>query len=161
MMKFRASAQKVQADVLGRVVSRLYRYALDISFKRSGGLFLLIRNQNKLKKIVRMGDGLQDPTRAEIHKQFENFLVTSSILGIDRNVAIELSSIDGAVVISNHGKLLAYGAVLVTTRKKSVNKEQGSRSKAAVSASDFGIAIKISSDGGISFYEQGKKFIEI
>jgi hypothetical protein len=161
LLKNKARTQHVQTVILGKVVSKLYRYSLDISFRRSGGLFVLMSNQRNIKKIIREGDGLHDRKRADVHKQFEEFLLQSSILGINRNVMIDLSAIDGAIVLSNHGWLLAYGAVLLTKKSKQVNKEQGSRSKAAVSASDYGISIKISSDGAISFYEAGNKFLEL
>ncbi len=161
ILKNKARAQRVDTNKLGKVVSTLYRYALDVSFRRSGGLFVILRNSKKLHNIVRQGDAMTDKQRLALHKEFEHFLSKRTILGIDRNVIMELSSIDGALVFSNNGRLLAYGTVLESKKKSHVSKVEGSRSKAAVASSHFGISIKISSDGGISMYENGKSFMEI
>jgi DNA integrity scanning protein DisA with diadenylate cyclase activity len=73
----------------------------------------------------------------------------------------EISALDGAVVVGNHGRLLAYGAVLQPNKRDKFNPSEGSRTKAAITASKFGIAIKVSSDGDITFYEQGKPFLKL
>jgi hypothetical protein len=161
ILKTMARAQKVKPNILGKVTSYLYKYALDISFRHSGGLFVILRNKNEIHSIVRDGDSLKDVKRSEVKKQFDRFLDGKSILGIDRNVILELASIDGALVFSNHGGLLAYGAILSPKRRQNINSAEGSRSKAAIGASHFGVAIKISSDGDITIYEAGQKFIQI
>jgi DisA bacterial checkpoint controller nucleotide-binding len=161
LLKNKARAQRVDPKKVGKVVAKLYKYALDVSFRRSGGLFVILGKAKDLKSIVRKGDAIHDPNRPMQHRDFEHFLVDGTILGLERNVVLELSSIDGALVFSNNGRLLAYGAVLEPTKKSNIRKVEGSRSKAAVGASYFGVSIKISSDGGITMYEKGTSFIEV
>ena len=161
ILENKARAQHVKQEVLGKVVTKLYKYAMDISFRHSGGLFVLLRNANTIHQVVRERDALNDTKRSLLNTEFERFLQDKTILGLDRNVILELASIDGALVFSNHGKLLAYGAVLEPKKRKHVQKEEGSRSKAAVGASHFGLSLKISSDGAISLYQDGTKFIEV
>ncbi len=161
ILQNKVRAQRVDPKKLGKVVATLYRYALDVSFRRSGCLFVILGRVKDLQQIVRKGDALADSKRLKQHKDFERFLANRTILGLDRNVVLELSAIDGALVFSNTGRLLAYGAVLEPAKKSHIRKVEGSRSKAAVGASHFGISIKISSDGGITMYEEGKPFIEV
>jgi len=80
---------------------------------------------------------------------------------IPRAVAVELAALDGAVVLSNQGMLLAYGAVLDPKRRGRVGAEEGSRTKAAIGASYCGVAVKVSSDGDITVFLNGKAFIKV
>ena len=161
ILKNKARSQHVKPNILGKVVARLYKFSLDISFRHSGALFVILRNQSNSHELVRNGDGIFDNARSSLLKDFDKFLFDKTILGIDDNVFIELASIDGALVFSNNGYLLAYGAVVTPKMKKGMNKEEGSRSKAAIGASTYGLSIKISADGGIGVYQNAKKFIEI
>jgi hypothetical protein len=61
--------------------------------------------------------------------------------------------------MDNQGFLLAYGAVLKTSGR--FNPSEGSRTKAAVSASHLGISVKVSSDGDIVFFADGNPFLEL
>jgi DNA integrity scanning protein DisA with diadenylate cyclase activity len=71
---------------------------------------------------------------------------------------VELASLDGAVVVSNSGTLLAYGAILVTGRA-SGKATEGSRTKAAKAASNLGVTVKVSSDGEISVFKRGVEIL--
>ncbi len=78
-----------------------------------------------------------------------------------RTVVAELAALDGAVVMANTGKILAYGAVLDPQRKGRLRAAEGSRTKAAIGASNYGLAVKISSDGDVTVYVGGKELIRI
>ena len=65
------------------------------------------------------------------------------------------------VVLDNGGRILAYGAVLDPKKKGRLRGTEGSRTKAAIGASNYGLAIKISSDGDITVYHDGEKFIRM
>ena len=80
---------------------------------------------------------------------------------LPRSVAVELASLDGAVVLNNSGRIVAYGAVLTPKRAGALRATEGSRTKAAIGASNYGLSLKISSDGGITVYHDGKQFIEV
>ncbi|MEN9661759.1 MAG: hypothetical protein RL324_708 [Verrucomicrobiota bacterium] len=155
----RARAQHVSPQHLGRVVRGIYRVALNASFRRGGALFVLLRNRNSLRKMVVLGDAIGDSGREKVHEAFDQTLSGQLIHNMPLVLATELSSLDGGVVFDNRGRLLAYGAVLKTSR--SFNSSEGSRTKAAISASHFGIAVKVSSDGDIGLWEEGKPFLEL
>jgi DNA integrity scanning protein DisA with diadenylate cyclase activity len=72
-----------------------------------------------------------------------------------RAILVELAALDGAVVLDNTGRLLAYGAVLEPRRRGRVDAAEGSRTKAAIGASNYGLAVKISADGDITLYADG------
>jgi hypothetical protein len=58
-------------------------------------------------------------------------------------------------------RVRAYGAVLNPKRAGRHRGTEGSRTKAAIGASKYGLALKISSDGGITVFHAGKEFISI
>jgi DNA integrity scanning protein DisA with diadenylate cyclase activity len=88
-------------------------------------------------------------------------LKTSRAQSLSRAVVVELASLDGAVVVENSGRILAYGAVLQPKKKGHLRGSEGSRTKAAIGASCYGVAIKISSDGEIVVYHGGREYIRM
>ena len=74
---------------------------------------------------------------------------------------VELAALDGAIVLANDGEILAYSAVLSPKKAGRVRGTEGSRTKAAIGASNYGLAIKISSDGDIDVYHEGKSFMRV
>ncbi len=63
--------------------------------------------------------------------------------------------------MENSGRILAYGAVLRPKKQGTLKGSEGSRTKAAIGASNYGVAVKISSDGEIAVYHSGKEFIRM
>lgn len=159
LFRNRARVQHVPTHVLPRVVKSIYRAALDVSFRRSGALFVLLRNRKNKQKLVIPGDAIGDANREATHAAFDETLAEPIVQTMPRVRLAELAGLDGGVVLDNHGHLLAYGAVLKTTGR--FNPSEGSRTKAAISASRYGIAVKVSSDGEITFFENGKVFLEL
>ncbi len=155
-----ARAQHVQPKAVGAVAKRLYRLALDVSFRRTGGLLVLLRSQKNLAKLVRKGDGIGDASRTPLDRQLDDSLGSHSILKLSEGVVAELAGLDGAIVVANNGRLLAYGAILVSARTRVADSE-GSRTRAARSASSQGLAIKISSDGDIALYKDRNALVEV
>lgn len=80
---------------------------------------------------------------------------------LSRSVIVELAGLDGAVVVDNQGHILAYGAVLEPGRRGRVEAEEGSRTKAAVGASHYGLAIKVGSDGDIAVFVRDERFLTV
>lgn len=161
LLRDRARAQKVPVKILGGVVGSIYRMSLDISFRRSGGLFVILHNRRDLKKIVREGDAIFDGSRNATDNDFDKVVRTHKIQSLPRAVAVELASLDGAVVLANSGEILAYGAVLQPKKAGRLKGSEGSRTKAAIGASNYGLAIKISSDGDMTVYFDGSEFFKI
>jgi len=161
LLRARARAQRIKKTILGRVVGAIYRAALDVSFRRSGGLFVILHNHNRLRKVVRIGDAIGDPKRNLTDKEFDMVISDHHMRSLSRVVAVELASLDGAIVLDNSGRIRAYGAVLNPKRAGRHRGTEGSRTKAAIGASKYGLALKISSDGDITVYHEGKEFIKI
>jgi len=108
--------------------------------------------------IVPPGDAIDDVRRVPTDAEFDQAVNRARI---GRPVMVELASLDGAVVLNNSGNILAYGAVLRPRRKGRLRGSEGSRTKAAIGASHYGVAVKVSSDGDITVYHNGTKFISI
>jgi DNA integrity scanning protein DisA with diadenylate cyclase activity len=67
---------------------------------------------------------------------------------LDRKLRTELVSMDGACILDLAGNICAAGAII----KNDSGSSEGGRGAAAKKLSEFGIAIKISTDGYIEIY---------
>ncbi|MBP7049841.1 MAG: DNA integrity scanning protein DisA nucleotide-binding domain protein [Phycisphaerae bacterium] len=161
ILRDRARAQRVRPAILGRVVGSIYRAALDVSFRRCGGLFVILHNREDLRNIVKVGDAIGDQKRNKADADFDAVIQQHTIQSLPRATAVELASLDGAVVLENSGRILAYGAVLQPKKAGRLQGTEGSRTKAAIGASNYGLAVKISADGEISVYHKGRAFIRM
>jgi DNA integrity scanning protein DisA with diadenylate cyclase activity len=146
---------------MNRVIASAYVAALDISFRRSGGLIVILHNRRNIRNIVRAGDAVADQKSEAADIDFDSLISGKKIQSIPTRVVVELASLDGAVVVSNVGEILAYGAILDPKRSGRVRASEGSRTKAATGASNYGLAFKVSSDGGIQIFYKGSSFIEV
>lgn len=157
----RAKAQRVPPRIMNSVIAAAYTAALDISFRRSGGLIVVLHNRRNLRQLVRSGDAISDAKKSAADTDFDRLFQKSKIQTMPTRTTVELASLDGAVVVSNHGDILAYGAILNPKKTGRLSGSEGSRTKAATGASNYGLAFKVSSDGGIEIFYKGSKFIEV
>lgn len=155
----RASRQHSNPEDLHDTLKQMYRIAMDVSFRRSGCLLVLLHNRPHLHELVEKGDAIGDPDREKIYHSFDKTINAATLMTLSRSTVAELAGLDGAIVVDSRGSLLAYGAVLITREESGAS--EGSRTKAAISASRFGIAVKVSSDGDIAFYDKGKIFMQL
>jgi hypothetical protein len=124
-------------------------------------LFVILHNQSSLGEIVRFGDAIGDRNRSETDSAFDEVIGEYKFQSLPRSIAAELASLDGAVVLANSGRILAYGAILRPRRAGRMHGTEGSRTKAAIGASHYGLCIKISADGDIVTYHSGEEFLRI
>jgi hypothetical protein len=78
---------------------------------------------------------------------------------LDESVLASLATLDGAVVCDPHGQLLAVGAILrhpVPSASEARVETEGARTTAALAASHAGPVLKVSEDGMITFFDQGR-----
>jgi hypothetical protein len=106
-------------------------------------------------------DGLQEdggPSRQALH-----YLVRHKrLLDIAPSLIESLAHIDGAIVLDARSNILAFGAIVQPlSETPGALPAEGGRTTAAVLASRFGKALKISEDGIIGFYEKGRCVWEI
>lgn len=73
---------------------------------------------------------------------------------VDSNLAIGLLSSDGLTTISRNGEILGCGEIISISGDGGL--AGGGRTQAALRASKYGLAIKVSEDGPISFYRRGE-----
>jgi len=156
-----ARVQKITPRAMKRLVSRLYRLALDVSFRHTGGLILVLRSRQNVRRVVRAGDAMGDRLRSEVDQAFDESLLSRKVTALPLSVLSELASLDGAIVVASNGDLLAYGAVLQPHKTGRVSKAEGARTKAGIGASQYGVSMKVSSDGGITVFKRGEVILSI
>jgi hypothetical protein len=145
----------------------LFRSALDLADARQGALFVVLRDPvSAVGHIVSVPDridvGLTEagnlaaaPTRRDLL-----YLLTGrTVTELEPTVLAALASLDGATVTDPLGNLIAVGAILRHPYTESLRDDaivEGARTTAAMSASRFGPVLKVSEDGGLSFFDDEK-----
>lgn len=115
------------------------------SFNRVPPVFGKIDQSNLSSEVVRISAG----------KTISELLARGTALGI-------LSS-DGLTTWSTEGTLLSSGDILdlSSSSKGRYQAQGGGRTQAALAASEYGLSVKVSEDGPISFFDGGKVILEL
>jgi hypothetical protein len=88
---------------------------------------------------------------------FHALVPDRSVVSLGAYALATLAAIDGATIISKEGALLAYGAVVPSQPSEA----EGARSAAARHLSEYGLVIKVSADGPIALFVQGRQLFEV
>jgi hypothetical protein len=142
-----------------RLAERLFTVALDLAENRRGGLFVLLdhigSSLGPAEHLLAAGD-LLDGTEPEVSAKarIHYLLRRKSALRLEPNVLQSIAQVDGGIVMDREGQLLAFGAILRTGAEPMAALD-GGRTTAALHASRFGLALKISEDGFVSFFRSG------
>jgi len=148
-----------RGDELDQVIVATYRVALELALRRSGGLLVIAPSREEGRKlVVSKGDLLGSSRRLAEERRLDASLQHQVVHRTDRRIIADLASVDGALIVDRTGRLIAYGAMV---RSSSSVSTQGARSRAAVAASRLGLAVKVSSDGGISVYRRGSLVVSL
>jgi hypothetical protein len=149
------------SDAIGDTVlaERLFTVALNLAEQRRGGLFVMLDREEFASGLVAPEDLLENHP-AGFSKKVHYLLRCKSVAELELTVLQSIARVDGGIVTDRTGQLLAFGAILRTTGEP-IAAQEGGRTTAAVYASRFGLALKISEDGAISFYRSGAKVWEI
>jgi len=142
------------------VLTYIYQVSLDLSFRRSGGLFVILQKRADKKHLLSPKEEVGSSKKEKVDCALDECLKNLKIYDQGRQLTADLASLDGAIVIDRNGNLVSYGQVLRIANRGGSG-EQGARTRAAAVSSKYGLAIKISSDGDISFYAEGDKKFEI
>lgn len=167
---FRSSSLEEQ------LIREIYASMLDVSFSHSGGIISVIHDVEILrtKGILSPSDDLSFPGNVEEelrdkinkHDLKKRLLKRSSLkvlvgecsfYEVDRKLRAELIAMDGACIINPEGKILAIGAIIQNESGSS----GGGRGAACKRLSQYGMAIKISTDGYIEVYRSGEVIYSI
>lgn len=144
-----------------RLAERLFTVALNLAENRRGGLFVVLDDPEAAGHLVAPGDLLEETlaegtTKSQIHY----LLCRKRAMELEPSVLQSIARVDGGIVMDREGCLLAFGAILRSAGEPMVAQE-GGRTTAAVHASRYGLALKISEDGIVSFYRAGNCVWEI
>ena len=90
-------------------------------------------------------------------KMLQNLINNEPFYRLDRKLRTELVSMDGATIIDYKGNIISVGAII----QNDSGSYGGGRGAAAKKLSNFGIAIKISTDGYIEVYKKEKIIYKI
>jgi hypothetical protein len=159
--KYRRWADAVQNVALANLV---FQVALDLADSRSGGLFVILDDAASANGLVSQTDLLtqSEPEtlagRAADPKRSVYYLLNGRRATDLRPAVLRtLAALDGGTVVDREGRLLAFGTILPHHNDVQTMRlpQGGGRSVAALAASRYGQALKISEDGIISFFESG------
>jgi hypothetical protein len=162
--KFAMWAAAVGRPALAR---RLFQTALDLADAREGALFVVLRRPlESLGQLVADQDRLDMELVGEVsdpdtpsRRHLLHVLAGRSVTDLDASVLDALATLDGAIVTEPGGQLLAVGAILrhpVSPPSVIEGATEGARTTAALTASRYGPVLKVSEDGLITFYDNGK-----
>lgn len=156
------------AAAVGRpsLARRLFQTALDLADHREGALFVVLRRPiDSLSELVADQDRLDmelvggqlDPDTPS-RRHLLHVLAGRSITELDASVLEALATLDGATVTEPGGELLAVGAILrhPPAALTSTEGSEGARTTAALAASRHGPVLKVSEDGMITFFDNGR-----
>ena len=158
-------------EAIGNVelAERLFGAALNLAEDRRGGLLVVLDDPSTARKLVSRNDLLSplpdrgDHPVAGTKDQLHYLLHQKRVLDIPSTVLETVARIDGGIVLDRDSSLLAFGAILRHPDLADLHPDniEGGRTTAAISASRFGNVLKISEDGMISFFQNGKCIWEI
>jgi hypothetical protein len=139
---------------------RLFSVGLNLTESRRGALFVVLDDPESVRQLVASPDLLANRNHNAIAEQISSkdqlhyLLSGKSIFDIPASVLENIARIDGAVVLSPEGNLLAFGAILHhRSSHEAMNRPvEGGRTTAALAASRYGTVLKISEDGLISMF---------
>ena len=146
------------------LAERLFGAALNLAEDRRGGLLVVLDDPKTARKLVSRNDLLSPlPNQGEhpvagTKDQLHYLLHQKRVLEVPSAVLETVARIDGGIVLDRESNLLAFGAILRHPDLADLHPEniEGGRTTAAISASRFGSVLKISEDGLISFFQNGK-----
>jgi hypothetical protein len=146
------------------LAERLFGAALNLAEDRRGGLLVVLDDPSTARKLVSRNDLLSPlPDHGEhpvagSKDQLHYLLDQKRVLDVPSAVLETVARIDGGIVLDRDSNLLAFGAILRHPDLADLHPDniEGGRTTAAISASRFGCVLKISEDGMISFFRNGK-----
>jgi hypothetical protein len=148
---------------------RLFTAALNLAEDRRGGLLVVLDDAHTAQRLVSRNDLLASIPVEREHSavgskdQLHYLLQQKRILDVPSAVLETIARTDGGIVMDGESNLLAFGAILRHPDLTNLHPEniEGGRTTAAISASRFGNVLKVSEDGVISFFRNGKCVWEI
>jgi hypothetical protein len=122
--------------------------ALSLNHRREGALLVVVpsRIPAKLRSATRL---------SAIEQTYQELLTPRSLSSVPVSLLLAALSIDGATFISSDRMVIAFGQILMSPHGEEIAAE-GARTRAAATASKYGVALKISADGPITIHADGR-----
>ncbi|MCA9111850.1 MAG: hypothetical protein KDA52_17995 [Planctomycetaceae bacterium] len=99
---------------------------------------------------------------SELGTELRRMLLEKTFVELyDANALLQVLSSDGLTTISPSGHMLGCGDVIQLSTGSGDEQSGGGRTQAAIAASQFGTAIKVSEDGPITIYRHRKRLLTI
>ena len=153
---------RIWEEALGNkeLAYRLFSVALNLAEERRGGLFVILDDPSRARELLSKHDLLHqqhDSAKSGSKNQLHYLLPSQRVTEISQPVLETIARIDGSIVLDHDANLLAFGAILRHSPVVVTPDEvaEGSRTAAAIAASQFGNVLKVSEDGRLSFYKSG------
>jgi DNA integrity scanning protein DisA with diadenylate cyclase activity len=142
----------------------LFAAAMNLAEDRRGALLVVLDDPETAEQLVTKTDLVSSlPNHGQqaiagAKDQLHYLLHQKRTLDLPTSVLETVARIDGGIVLDLESNLLAFGAILRHHDSTGAFSEhiEGGRTTAAISASHFGNVLKISEDGLISFFQNGK-----
>lgn len=161
---------KVNSSRIEKLIESIFASVLDVSFSHTGGIIAIVggkwsgsvaKKGSDEKPILAECDDLFNseyekaehvhdirPLKRAILKEL---IQDKTFDRLDRKLRGELLGLDGACILNYAGKVQSIGAII----QNDSGSTGGSRAAAAKKLSEFGMAVKISTDGYIEVYIKG------
>jgi DNA integrity scanning protein DisA with diadenylate cyclase activity len=138
---------------------------LNLSFERRGTLFCIVKSRHNVKQLV-PDHSRENQANNILRKALKGLNITNKA---EKQIITAAAAIDGAVIMDQTGKILDVACMIGKANDEQLKKIgmtdarvfPGARTTAAWNASLFGVAIKVSQDGQITVFSEGKVIWEI
>lgn len=156
-MFWSATDQKLFVEILESdgldhaLAEKLTLCCLAISDMRFGALLLVVSNEGVRPTPA---GNIGDVGISTALKRFARGKMISNL--IDTNEAVGILTSDGLTTIDRTGRILSAGEIIELQTEGGPRVSGGGRTQAAIAASKYGFAIKISEDGPISLFKDGR-----
>ena len=131
----------------------IFQSCMDVSFAKTGGVLAIVKSKNLDLSEFISREILNSEKYQTKMKLIENLIDGRTFQECSRCLRKELLSIDGSTIIDFEGNILIAGAIV----KIDGGSFGGGRTAATVALSKYGSAIKISTDGYIQVYRDGRE----
>ena len=182
-VSFTAFNNSVKEHIMNTtLIESIYSTVLDVSFAHTGGIVsvvddieLLTSNTEEIlddADYLLNGISIPELTQRKLAKNMSSdeinrillkraaisaLIIDDNFSIIDRKLRAELVSMDGACILDAAGNICAAGAII----KNDSGSSEGGRGAAAKKLSNYGIAIKISTDGYVEIYRKEEMLFSI
>lgn len=129
--------------------------ALTIRDDRLGALIVVSSSESMIGRLIRNSQESLSPVEALYSRLF----VGRPLCNLSPQLVRNTATLDGAVVLDWNGIVRGIGCIFDTRQIRT--DAEGARTRAALFASKGGVALKISQDGEMSIFSNGKRKVTV